>query len=184
MSNPAVWQGYQIWETDTQERTCNEHWRLPRTRNEHKTGHSTVQSTVCYRMSNEHKPNVERMKRTNNKCLPDTTNIQRKNNEQTEDIGQYEHTSDNYRICVFGILHFTPSPSLQDAQNFPTNLTNITRHAFWRMTAEHKKNIKRTLLNNSGYNPFLVRMADPAKCDRGIHRIRGHSLFEVHTVVW
>ena len=31
--------------------------RLPRTRNEHKTG----QSTVCYRMSNEHKPNVERI---------------------------------------------------------------------------------------------------------------------------
>ena len=56
--------------------------RLTRSRNEHKTG----QSTVCYRMSNEHKPNVERMKRTNNKCLPDTTNIQRKNNEQTGDI--------------------------------------------------------------------------------------------------
>ena len=56
--------------------------RLPRTRNEHKTG----QSTVCYRMSNEHKPNVERMKRTNNKCLPDTMNIPRKNNKQTEDI--------------------------------------------------------------------------------------------------
>ena len=68
--------------TDTQELTC----RLPQKKNEHKTGHSTVQSTVCYRMSNEYKPNVERMNRTNNKCLADISNIQRKNNERTEDI--------------------------------------------------------------------------------------------------
>ena len=51
-------------------------------RNEHKTG----KKTVCYRMSNEHKPKVERMKRTNNECLPDTTNIKRKNNEQTTNM--------------------------------------------------------------------------------------------------
>ena len=54
--------------------------RLSRTRNEHKTG----QSTLCYRMSIEHKHDKrtnERVKRTDNKCLPDTTNIQRKKNE-------------------------------------------------------------------------------------------------------
>ena len=60
----------QIWETDCTAlrnvRAMNM-GRLPRTRNEHKTG----QSTVCYRMSNEHKHDKrtnERMKRTNNKC--------------------------------------------------------------------------------------------------------------------
>ena len=63
--------------------------------------------------------------------------------------------------------------SLQDAQNFPTNLTNIARHErFWRMIAGHKKNIlkniKRTLTNNNEYIMFIVRMANPAKCDRGI----------------
>ena len=36
--------------------------QLPRTMNGHKTG----QSNECYRMSNEHRPYVERMKRTNN----------------------------------------------------------------------------------------------------------------------
>ena len=58
--------------------------RLLRTRNEHITG----QSTACYRMSNEHKLNVKRMKRTHNECLPHTTNIKRKNNEQTKDINR------------------------------------------------------------------------------------------------
>ena len=52
-------------------------------------GRRTALRNVCYRMSNEHrheKRTNERMKRTNNKCLPDTTNIQQENNEQTEDI--------------------------------------------------------------------------------------------------
>ena len=75
--------------------------RLPRTRNEHKTG----QSTVCYRMSIEHKHDKrtnERVKRTNNKCLPDTTNIQRKNNEQTGDIYRIvrTHTGQLPNMCA------------------------------------------------------------------------------------
>ena len=105
------------------------------------------------------------MKRTNSKCLPDTTNIQRKNIEQTENIYRKirTHTGQLPNMCIRHTRFHSVSSlvlSLQDAQIFPTNLTNITRHErFWRMTA---------LRNNNEYNPFLVRRANPAKCDRGI----------------
>ena len=86
--------------------------RLPRTRNEHKTVHSTV----CYRMNNEYKPNVERMKRTNNKCLPDTINIQRKNNEQTEEIYRTirKHNGQLSNMCIRH-TRLNSVSSLQDA---------------------------------------------------------------------
>ena len=76
-------------------------------------------------MSIEHKHDKrtnERVKRTNNKCLPDTTNIQRKNNEQTEDIYRTirTHTGQLPNMCI----RHTPFHSVlslvlssEDAQN-------------------------------------------------------------------
>ena len=97
----------QIWETDSTQKTYLQRtWAGCNEQGTNKTG----QSTVCYRMSNEHKRTNERMKRMNNKCLPDTTNIQRMNNEQTVDIYRTIRThTNNYRTCVSDTLHFTRS---------------------------------------------------------------------------
>ena len=46
-------------------------------------------------------------------------------------------------------------------------------HSLICLSKNIKTNIKRTLTNYNEYNPILVRMANPAKCDRGI-TLRSH----------
>ena len=78
----------------------------------------------------------------------------RKNNEQTQGIytEQYEHTSDNFRTCVFGTLRFKFCACTKlETYCRRTKQTSPNTKRIWRIIAGHMKNIKRTLTNTNGF---------------------------------
>ena len=70
------------------------------------------------------------------------------------------------------------SLSSEDAQNFPANLTNVTGPSV-TLFGGWQQDINRTFKDNNmnieehskGYNPFLIRMSNPAKSDRGTYNV-------------
>ena len=109
--------------------------------------------------------NVYRTQRTSNERIT---------NKLRTCTGQYKHTSDNYWT-----KHVYPAHSISLRFKFSSKFAGFSKlsdelnkyRPSWTLLANdsgtYKKNIKPTLTNNNEYNPFLVRMVNPAKCVTG-----------------